>query len=47
MASWNDEVEFVGSKGILFLLAWQMIAVQKACQCPCGGSRNPSRRPAS
>ena len=24
----------VATSGILFLLAWQLCAVQKACQCP-------------
>jgi len=30
-------------QGILFLLAWQLIAVQKACQRPRGGPNNPPR----
>ena len=30
----DEEPELAASQGILFLLAWQLIAVQKACQSP-------------
>ena len=30
----NDELGLAGTQGVLFLLAWRLIAVQKACQKP-------------
>jgi len=31
---WDEEPEAGASQAILFLLAWQLFAVQKACQSP-------------
>jgi len=33
-ALWDEEAELGAGQGILFLLAWQLFAVQKACQSP-------------
>jgi len=41
----GEEPEPRASQGILFLLAWQMIAVQKACQSPCAPLRGWFRLP--